>query len=367
MHDTKKKIHLIFPVLIVISLLSSETFAQDCSAQELAITTSTLPSATARNPYTAAVAASGGRPSYDWTCTGLPEGLSCIEKGCSKGSSVYHPQVYIQGRAAIPGAYNVLVTVNDGTTVKSSTYQLNVLPDISKALAVLYPNGNEKFKIGKTYELRWKFAHPTETEQVKTIISLQQADGNAYKEKIRVASDTSTLRGDNNILWQVPAGSAGEKYRISVKLDKTFPTASGSVMPEDSSDNDFSIIPDDGVNGAPQITGIPSPPARIQPGQSVSFSWRAFDEDNDDLIWQIDWGDGTKDEQTCPAIPKSTRGGWIFTKTHSWAESAVYNVKATASDCKGGKDTKLIEVRVGSSRRRLPPAGGPPPELEETE
>lgn len=77
---------------------------QSKGAPKLAITTKSLPNATVGVEYYAVIAATGGEPPYDFSGTGLPQGLA------------FHPASdTIGGRAATAGTYTVVITARDST------------------------------------------------------------------------------------------------------------------------------------------------------------------------------------------------------------------------------------------------------------
>ncbi|MGB6872797.1 MAG: putative Ig domain-containing protein [Dehalococcoidia bacterium] len=67
----------------------------------LEITTTALPSGTPGEPYSATLAATGGKPPLTWGATGLPAGLSCSTAGV------------ISGTTTATGDFSVTVTVTD--------------------------------------------------------------------------------------------------------------------------------------------------------------------------------------------------------------------------------------------------------------
>ncbi|MBI1935831.1 hypothetical protein HYS31_05310 [Candidatus Woesearchaeota archaeon] len=364
MRNTKKLLSLLITSWIYIFLFPLSTLSQDCSRQGLEISTGDLPTAFIGKSYSAIVSAQGGKPSYQWEVSGLPPGLRPVSRGCSKGTNVYHPRVYIEGTPTAAGTYQVTITVDDGSDSDSGTYTLNVQQDTTPLLRVLYPNGRETLETGKTYELRWNFNYPNSEETSATSISLEQAQGTQYQEKVRISNNAETKVGNNRLLWTVPTGYEGNNYRVKVWLDKLFQLPSGaSISPSDVSDLDFSIIPDDGFNEQPTITGLPDIPSNAKTGQSVSFSWSAVDSDNDDLYWKIDWGDGTKFEETCPSSQNSAKRGWSVTKSHSWQAAGPYNIRASITDCKGGTDAEELRITIGLSIPGLPPGPGDPGDI----
>ena len=81
------------------------------NAPALKITTTSLPSGTVGIAYTASVGALGGIPTYTWTATGLPAGLSISNNGG------------ITGTPTASGTFTVNVTVTDSATPAGTVTQ----------------------------------------------------------------------------------------------------------------------------------------------------------------------------------------------------------------------------------------------------
>jgi hypothetical protein len=72
------------------------------AASKLAITTKSLPNAAVGVEYYAVISAAGGEPPYDFSGSGLPQGLA------------FHPASdTIGGKAAASGTYSVVITARD--------------------------------------------------------------------------------------------------------------------------------------------------------------------------------------------------------------------------------------------------------------
>jgi Putative Ig domain len=110
-----------------LAILVSSAFQPASSMQapqqskKLTVTTKTLPNATVGVGYYFVATASGGERPYDFSATGLPEGLA------------FHPASdTIGGKAATAGTYSVVITARDSTLPKpqtaSVTLKLTVLP-----------------------------------------------------------------------------------------------------------------------------------------------------------------------------------------------------------------------------------------------
>ncbi len=110
-------------------------------------------------------------------------------------------------------------------------------------------------------------------------------------------------------------------------------------------------------NTPPVIIEVGKVPKPVVVGQEVNFWWRATDEDNDDLAWSVDFGDGTGGGAVCEGKPvprvltnptsvPTTPCGWNFSVSHSWENPGEYVVNAEVSDGKGGSDNSLITIFV---------------------
>lgn len=89
-------------------------------AAPLRITTKALPKATAGVEYYAVIAATGGEPPYDCTGKGLPTNIA------------FHPDSdTLGGKPTAPGAYPVVITVEDSADPQhsaSANFTLTVEP-----------------------------------------------------------------------------------------------------------------------------------------------------------------------------------------------------------------------------------------------
>jgi hypothetical protein len=91
----------------------------------LSITTTTLVNGAVNESYSASVAATGGTPSYSWSATGLPTGLS-----------INAVTGLITGTPTAAGSFTVNVTVTDSTTPTAMTATHQYTVTINAALAI---------------------------------------------------------------------------------------------------------------------------------------------------------------------------------------------------------------------------------------
>lgn len=75
--------------------------------------------------------------------------------------------------------------------------------------------------------------------------------------------------------------------------------------------------------GAPQINGKTSGKA----GQIYAYTFVSVDPDDDDIFYEVDWGDGTIDPWDGPYESNE-----LISKDHVWSEQGDYTIKARAKD-----------------------------------
>ncbi|MDO8590026.1 MAG: IPT/TIG domain-containing protein [bacterium] len=229
--------------------------------------------------------------------------------------------------------------------------------EIIGSITVLSPNGGETWSKETKQTIKWQ-DNMTTTCQIGLPCPSRLYD-------IRIAADycepsiyTCTPRHDSyqiangvsssSYSWEV--GKYGLGYDIPYHGDYyTIQVCQSGTSICDSSDREFKIVGWAGPNIYPVINGFPAVPADIKVGQIVSFSWAATDADGDDLAWDISWGDGPGAVGPCSIPHQQNKQNWNFTRSHAWAASGTYTVKATANDCRGGSAEHTLSVPVGSS------------------
>jgi hypothetical protein len=78
--------------------------------------------------------------------------------------------------------------------------------------------------------------------------------------------------------------------------------------------------------GAPDIPDI-NGPYNGNPGTNYTYTFVSSDPDDDDIFYQIDWGDGTFEDWFGPYDSDE-----LITKEHIWDEQGNYTIKARAKD-----------------------------------
>lgn len=121
------------------------------------------------------------------------------------------------------------------------------------------------------------------------------------------------------------------------------------------------IVGKESSNHAPRIISFPKSPSVMYVGQRMSYSFEAVDDDNDNLSWSVDWGEGTLgylEASACSAPICS-----MYSTSHAWSKAGEYAVKVKVTDNKGGSDVYEFRVNVKSQNANKSPVimsvGGP--------
>jgi len=103
---------------------------------------------------------------------------------------------------------------------------------------------------------------------------------------------------------------------------------------------------------APTITG----PSLGEIGETLSYSFKAIDNDGDQVSYYIDWGDGTITDWT-----PFQGSGTTYTGSHAWDSADDYEIKAKAKDANGveGDWSVPYPVRIGDQPPNAPTITGP--------
>jgi dienelactone hydrolase len=145
-----------------------------------------------------------------------------------------------------------------------------------------------------------------------------------------------------NDTYDVDAGYYSVELE-NIPISHSLGTVLVNITAKDSEDNyhtysglSFEITT---TSPAPKIDDISYSPDPITPGEKVTFTISASDEDGDSVDhFKIDFGDGSE-------------SGWVESNTieHTFAESGHYNLRAMAKDEKAAEsDEKLITLVVSS-------------------
>jgi hypothetical protein len=93
---------------------------------------------------------------------------------------------------------------------------------------------------------------------------------------------------------------------------------------------------------APSITG----PTKGKPGVDHTFTLSALDDDNDDVYYIIDWGDGHGEEEIGPYD-----SGKEISVTHQWTTRATYTILVKARDVNSNEGPEAtLSMRIPRSK-----------------
>ena len=84
------------------------------------------------------------------------------------------------------------------------------------------------------------------------------------------------------------------------------------------------------TNSIPAIPAIPSGSLTVKPGETASFSTSTTDPDNDELLYQFDWGDGRRSDWLGPYLSGANCTGEVV-----YPNAGPYPVKVRSKDCWG--------------------------------
>jgi len=166
--------------------------------------------------------------------------------------------------------------------------------------------------------------------------STSDPDKNKVKYTFDWGDGTSTATGlavsgkrvSDDHIWTKPG-----KYQV-----KAFATDDKGANSEYSSILTVNVI----SNAPPGNPAIPSGPVSGKAKKSYRYTTSAMDPDGDKVKYTLDWGDGTS----------STTGlvssGAVAGASHKWKAAGTYQVKAMATDSKGGSSgySDPLEVRI---------------------
>jgi subtilisin family serine protease len=162
--------------------------------QALAITTSSLPTATVNTVYSATLQAIGGTSPYTWSTTGLPNGLSLATDG------------KITGTPTATGSYTLVVTATDAVSASvTSNVSLTVAP------AKVFPGA-----FGKTSPLsgatgisrssaRLTWSTSANATSYRVCLSTSSSCNTWYNLSNVTSATFSGLRGRTTYYWRVEA------------------------------------------------------------------------------------------------------------------------------------------------------------------
>lgn len=165
-------------------------------------------------------------------------------------------------------------------------------------------------------------------------------DGSILLDMTPFSRNSTTVGGswttDNNDKEDA-ALIIGRTYTDSWADIHITPTGQGGSSPNQWIDVVVNLDTQDS-NNAPSINSFTASATEVGTGIAINFEMNATDSDGDTLAYSWDFGDNS----IVDAALNST------TATKSWGSAGQYIVRATASDMKGGIDSKDIIVTIGS-------------------
>jgi hypothetical protein len=210
------------------------------------------------------------------------------------------------------------------------------------SITVLSPNGGETWVNGTDKVITWTDNQSSGVYNIHITYDYGKPGGG------------SSLVGYNvpgsSYKWTVFGFGSSEGVGNRYKIEVCRATNITSAADCDTSDNYFKITNATSTNHLPAITQFPSSQT-VNAGEEVTYRLIAKDDDNDDLSWRIDWGDGTPSfSGVCPVNPPVRSGkNWTITFSHTWQKAGTYKMLASVHDCKGGGDERSSMITAISS------------------
>jgi hypothetical protein len=138
--------------------------------------------------------------------------------------------------------------------------------------------------------------------------------------------------------YQGPWGNGGEQLQFTI-FDPVTNTFSGGKWINGRQLTRFIVqYPINEDPSGPDIDG----PSNGRAGENYTYTFVSIDPDDDNLYYEIDWGDGNIDPWDGP-YPSDA----IFTKSYNWIASGTYIVRARAKDNFGGfSDWNSFQVKI---------------------
>lgn len=138
----------------------------------------------------------------------------------------------------------------------------------------------------------------------------------------------------------------GRTYSDAIADIHFTPIAQGGTSPNEWIDVIVNFDTQTG-NSNPEISAFTATATQVEPNIAVDFSAAASDPDGDPVYYTWTFGDNSM-------VVGSLNSP---TATKSWQSSGFYPVRLTASDGKGGKETREIIIQVGSPSESLSISG----------
>jgi len=217
----------------------------------------------------------------------------------------------------IPGQYNQNIDILTNAGNDAFTIIINIIEDLTPP----------------TVEI----IYPTDEDIVKDVVALEWIAGDNYDQNLDIYLYYTDDFGSSWNRIQGPIPNTGTyDWDTTVVLDglyqwKIVVTDLGDLSSEDTS-GFFTVdnVEDPIDNDPPVKPEILTGPSNSKTGVECTFSCRSTDPDDDQILFQWDWGDGTLSEWIGPF-----ESGEICTATYEWESEGNYNVKVWSKDVHG--------------------------------
>jgi hypothetical protein len=103
---------------------------------------------------------------------------------------------------------------------------------------------------------------------------------------------------------------------------------------------DWTIIYQDALPNAPPVRPSILGPAGGSPNKEFEFTFAAYDYDENDVYYKVDWGDGEVTDWFGPFT-----SGHILVLNHTWTEKGTYTIKAKAKDI-NDEESKWAQFQI---------------------
>lgn len=212
-------------------------------------------------------------------------------------------------------------------------------------ITVLSPNGGETWKQGTTQYIKWKDNSPTPT----CMVGWPCPDPYVYDITLDSYPNSTSYEIANDVYGY----GASYKWNIDVPVGTyTMRVCRSNGSDCDSSDSYFKITSGLATNTPPEITTSTMSAGSLVTGTPIYFSWSATDKDNDNLSWNVNWGDSDLSSGGGCAVTRNihngTGRGWSFSTSHTYERSGRYTATVYVNDCYGGSDSQSFDVEVGA-------------------
>lgn len=207
----------------------------------------------------------------------------------------------------IDGDYNVTLTVTDNNGATNSTQKTIVVytpPDHSPNIPANPFPSNGATDVSINTDLSWSGGDPDgDPVTYDVYFGTTSSPPKIIANQSATSCHPGTLGFNTTYYWRI------------VAWDDDINHANGPIWYFTTQQN---LAPN-----APIING----PTSGETGSTYSYTFVAIDPENDDISYEIDWGDGTVDDWYGPV-----ESNVIITRSHQWTESGTYTIQARAKD-----------------------------------